>query len=201
MNDDSDFELVRRCQSADPEVYEAAFRELYERYQERIFNTALRVVGNGTDAADVAQEVFLTVFRKIGEFQFNSRFFTWLYRITVNLSIDRKRRINAAPPVVGEHDGEGLTLATLPDREPNKSDAYAQNEFVERRVQASIGRLSPKLRAIVVLRYVEGLAYGDIAEILSCSIGTVKSRLNRAHRNLEQLLRPIVEELAGRGEA
>ncbi len=197
MTEDTDFELVRRCQSDDPDAHEPAFRELFERYRDRVYNTAFRVVGNASDAADVSQEVFLTIFRKIAEFQFNSRFFTWLYRITVNLSIDRRRRLAALPPTVGESGSEGL-LAGIEDTVESETQDLADLEFIERRVQQSISRLSPKLRAIVVLRYIEGLAYGDIAEVMNCSIGTVKSRLNRAHRNLEVILKPLVEELAGR---
>jgi RNA polymerase sigma-70 factor (ECF subfamily) len=200
MAGDADFDLVRRCQSPDPDTYEPAFRQLYDQYKDRVFNTAYRVVGNASDAAEVAQDVFLTIFRKIGEFQFGSRFFTWLYRITVNLSIDRKRRVALAPSTLEDGDLERDVLAALPDESPGAPDVFADKEFVEGRVQASIGRLSPKLRAIVVLRYIDGMSYQDIAEILQCSIGTVKSRLNRAHRNLEALLRPLVEQLAGRGD-
>ena len=200
MIEDDDFELVRRCQSGDSEVHEVAFRDLYERFQDRVYNTAFRVVGNGSDAADVSQEVFLTIFRKIGEFQFNSRFFTWLYRITVNLSIDRRRRINSAPRLVGDGATSGRALAMIEDESEARPDAWADAEFVEDRVQRCIGRLSPKLQATVVLRYLEGLSYGEIAESMDCSIGTVKSRLNRAHRNLEVFLKPVIEALAAGGE-
>lgn len=196
MIEDTEFDLVRRCQSREPGIYEPAFGELYASYADRVFNTSFRVVGNAADAADVTQDVFLTVFRKIGEFQFSSRFFTWIYRITVNLSIDRRRRGQSSPVVV-EGSGEGSVLASLPDAEAAAPDAWADREFVERKVQQSIDRLSPKLRAIVVLRYIEGLAYGEIAEVMDCSIGTVKSRLNRAHKNLEVLLGPVVEAMAG----
>lgn len=198
MTEDIDFAIVRRCQDSDPDVYEPAFHELYDLYRDRVFNTAYRVVGNAADAADVCQEVFLTVFRKMGEFQFSSRFFTWLYRITVNLSIDRKRRVQTAPSLVQEGGAEPTVLNAVPDNTIHSPDAWADSEFVERKVQNSINRLSPKLRAIVVLRYIEGLSYGDIAEVMTCSIGTVKSRLNRAHRNLEVFLKPVVESLAGR---
>ncbi len=200
MNQDADYELVRRCQSSDPDVYEAAFEELYARYRDRVFNTAYRVVGNASDAADVSQEVFLTIFRKVGEFQFVSRFFTWLYRITVNLAIDKKRRASLSPPTVSE-GSEGALLTGVEDVASEAPGAWADAEFLEGKVQQSIGRLSPKLRAIVVLRYVEELSYSDIAEVMACSIGTVKSRLNRAHRNLEALLKPVIEALAEKGES
>jgi RNA polymerase sigma-70 factor (ECF subfamily) len=200
MTQDDDFELVRCCQSEDPEVQEAAFRNLYDRYQDRVYNTAFRIVGNASDAMEVSQEVFLTIFRKIGEFQFGSRFFTWLYRITVNLSIDRRRKINSAPLMVGDGATAGRALAVLADESEPAPDAWADVEFVEERVQRCIGRLSPKLQATVVLRYLEELSYSEIAEAMSCSIGTVKSRLNRAHRTLETFLKPVIEALAAGGE-
>ncbi len=200
MTDDNDFEIVRRCQSGDPAEFEAAFRELVERFQDRVFNTALRVLGNSADAADVAQEVFLTIFRKLGEFQFSSRLFTWIYRITVNLSIDKRRRTNALPPMLSENGAGGVALAGLADEGASGADAWSEAEFVESKVQAAITRLSPKLRSIVVLRYIEGLSYDEVAEVLECSVGTVKSRLNRAHANLEGLLKPALDALSGRGE-
>lgn len=199
MSDDNDFSIVRRCQSADADEHEPAFRELYELYKDRVYNTAFRVVGNASDAADVCQDVFLTVFRKIGEFQFSSRFFTWIYRITVNLSIDRKRRERGGAAAV-ESDGESVDLLSVADASTTAPESWADVEFVEQRVQHSIQRLSPKLRAIVVLRYIEDLSYGDIADVMNCSIGTVKSRLNRAHRNLEVFLKPVVEAIEGREE-
>lgn len=201
MSDQSDLDLVRRCQSSDPAVADLAFRELYELHQERVFNTALRVLGNPADAADVTQEVFLTLFRKLGEFQGNSRLSTWVYRITVNLSIDRKRRTGSAPAIVSEGNTDGFLLDLLPDEDGAGPTQGADHEFVERKVQSAIGRLSPKLRAIVVLRYVEGLAYSEIADVMDCSIGTVKSRLNRAHGNLEGLLKPVLDSISGREEA
>ena len=200
MLEDDDFELVRRCQSAEPAVYEDAFRELYERYQDRVYNTAYRVVGSVGDAADVSQEVFLTIFRKIGEFRFSSRFFTWIYRITVNLSIDRRRRVSSAPRMVGDGATSGRALAVLEAGGKSTPDARADAEFLESRVQNAIMRLSPKLQATVVLRYLEDLPYSEISDVMNCSIGTVKSRLNRAHRNLEQSLKPMIDEMAAGGE-
>jgi RNA polymerase sigma-70 factor, ECF subfamily len=198
MSDDNEFDLVRRCQSSEPAEFEKAFRELVAHYQDRVFNTALRVLGNTADAADVAQEVFLTVYRKLGEFQFNSRLFTWIYRITVNLSIDRRRRDHSAPPMISE--AGGVALDSVADEGILNADAFANVEFVERKVQTAISRLSPKLRAIVVLRYIEGLSYEEVAEALECSVGTVKSRLNRAHSSLEALLKPALDVLVGKEE-
>ena len=201
VGDESDFELIRRCQSGDAAIHEPAFLELYERYRDRVFNTAYRVVGNATDAADVTQDVFLTLFRKIDEFQFGSRFFTWLYRVTVNLSIDRRRRAHAHRTTIAESSFEGGVLSAIPDDRADVPGSWSETDALEQSVQRSIDRLSPKLRAIVVLRYIENLSYGDIAETMDCSIGTVKSRLNRAHRSLADLLKPMVESMAAEGES
>lgn len=198
-SDSSDQDLARRCQSGDAALSEAAFLELYDRYQERVFNTAFRVMGNAADAADVVQDVFLTVYRKIAKFQCESRLFTWIYRITVNLSIDRRRRRGAGGlPILADSSADGL-LASVADSSEKAPEDAADVEYVGQRVQRSIDRLSPKLRAIVVLRYIEDLPYSDIADVLGCSVGTVKSRLNRAHRSLQELLRPTVEAMLGEG--
>lgn len=195
----SDHDLAARCQSGDVVLAESAFLELYDRYQARVFNTAFRVMGNAADAADVVQDVFLIIYRKIAAFQSESRLFTWIYRITVNLSIDRKRRRGSAGlPILADSGADGV-LSTVADSNTQTPEEAADQQFVGERVQRSIDRLSPKLRAIVVLRYIEDLSYGDIAEILDCSVGTVKSRLNRAHRSLQELLRPTVEAMLGEG--
>lgn len=196
MSEDRDFDLVRRCQSDDPDLFEPAFEELYDLFRDRVYNTAYRVVGNAADASDVSQEVFVTVFRKVGEFQFNSRFFTWLYRITVNVAIDRKRRMRARARVLGESAGGSDLMAAVVDDAAPAPDAFAEAEFIEERVQRCIDRLSPKLQAIVVARYIDGLSYEELAEVMECSIGTVKSRLNRAHKSLEGLLRPLFGAMA-----
>ena len=87
-------------------------------------------------------------------------------------------------------------LSSIPDDRADVPGAWSETELLERNVQRSIDRLSPKLRATVVLRYIENLSYGDIAEAMECSIGTVKSRLNRAHRSLATHLKPVVDQMA-----
>jgi RNA polymerase sigma-70 factor (ECF subfamily) len=195
MAKDPDFDLIRRCQSPDPEVFEPAFDELFNTYKDRIYNTAVRVVGNAEDALDVTQEVFVTVFRKIHDFQFGSRFFTWLYRIVINLAIDNRRRTQSGPTLFSQG---GMRESGEPEV-ADGDDAlgkWTEDDHLEKKVQRALNRLSPKLRAIVVLRYIDGLAYHEIAETLECSLGTVKSRLNRAHLSLQEFLQPIREQEA-----
>jgi len=192
---DPDFELIQQCQSSDPAVYEKAFYGIYRKYGERAYNIAYRILGNAEDALDVTQDAFLTVFKKVSDFRKDSRFFTWFYRIIVNLSIDRKRK-QSAMRVIARGDS-GWDLSDLADPRDDKEVDLDQEEFLDTQIQASFMKLSSNLRSITVLRYIEGLSYADIAETLNCSIGTVKSRLNRAHRTLETLLKPFMEARRG----
>jgi RNA polymerase sigma-70 factor (ECF subfamily) len=154
---------------------------LYERYRERVFNVSLRIVGTSEDASDVLQDVFVLLFRKIHRFRARAVFASWVYRITVNVSLDHLRRRRRGPLPVGNSrvlDGvQELTGLTFPERRVAQHD-------LERHVQDALATMSTRLRILVVLRYLEGLSYADIADVLGCSIGTVKSRLNRAHTAL-----------------
>ena len=160
---------------------------LYERFRERVFNVALRVVGDGDEANDVLQDVFVLLFRKIHRFRAKAVFASWVYRITVNVSLDHLRRRRRSPkPVQGTaifDAAEEVSELTAPERATSQSD-------LERHVQEALCGLSDKLRIVIVLRYLEGLAYADIAEILGRSIGTVKSRLSRAHAAMRGELAP-----------
>jgi len=158
---------------------------LYERYRERVFNVALRIVGTSEEASDVLQDVFVLLFRKVHRFRARAVFASWVYRITVNVSLDQLRRRRRGPMPVGSSgvlDGpRELPGLTVPER------GAAQHDL-ERHVQVALAAMSSRLRIVVVLRYLEGLSYADIADVLSCSIGTVKSRLNRAHTALRRAL-------------
>jgi len=186
---DPDLDIVRLAQQR--ATRRVAMGVLYERFRERVFNVSLRVVGNQEEASDVMQEVFLLLFRKIHRFRATAVFASWVYRITVNVSLDHLRRRRRTPmPTMASKvlDGPQETdELSLPERAASLKDLAAH-------VQEALGALSPRLRLVVVLRYLEGLAYGDIAEILECSLGTVKSRLNRAHAAMRR-------ELAARYDA
>jgi RNA polymerase sigma-70 factor (ECF subfamily) len=188
---DPDFDLVKRCQSEEGETAEAAYEELFDAYRDRVFNLAGRLLGNTSDAEDVAQEAFVTVFRKIREFRFSSRFYTWLYRVVYNLCIDHKRRTGIAGVVPGPVAEDGTdALPAFPDPALGPLESLAAGEYVQQSVERALARLSQPLRAVVLLRYMEDLQYQEIAEVLGCSVGTVKSRLSRAHSFLQETLRP-----------
>jgi RNA polymerase sigma-70 factor (ECF subfamily) len=186
---DPDLLLVQRLRK---DRCPQAFAELYRRYKDKVYGTAYSLTGERSAADDVAQEVFIRVFRKVDAFQERSSFSTWLYRMTVNLALDRQRseqrvrrlsdevidRARARPEAV-EHDGRrGLS-------------AGMEAEELGGEVGRAVRSLSDKLGVVVVLRYLEGLAYEEIAQVLEISVGTVKSRLNRAHLELAERLRGV----------
>ncbi len=191
-----DAELVARCQKGDV----AAFEELVRRYQSRAFGIAMGMLHDTEDARDVVQDAFLKAYRHIGSFRGGSSFYTWLYRIVVNLSIDRLRRRSRSPRV--EYDDrlkrpevDGKKGAEL---EPYHQDAdparnLARKELA-RAIERCLERLSPKHRAVIVLREFEGMAYKEMAETLGISIGTVMSRLFHARRKLQAMLSEYLED-------
>jgi len=178
----SERELVRACQRGERD----AFRTLFETYKNRVYSVALRFAGDDATAMDIAQDTFVKLFSRIGDFRAESGFETWVYRMVVNSCLDRKRRERRWLPMADEF------LSTL----RAQGDALAEMLRAElsRRVRAAVDRLSPELRMVIVLRYTEGLAYQQIADVLGCSPGTVASRLSRAHKALEQRLAKIERE-------
>lgn len=200
MNPDPDLALIRVCQASSRGSADAPFRELYERYKTRVYNVCLRMTGNAHDALDASQEVFVILFRKIGGFRERSRFSSWVYRIATNVGIDHRRRARRArlrsldELVETDSDqGEQALCGCTPCGSPIERAASGE---LEDAVGGALLRLSSALRATVVLRYTEGLSYGEISDALGVAVGTVKSRLHRAHRRLERELEPV---LASRG--
>ena len=196
-NTDPDRELVLRCQAATPSGLEGCFRELYDAYKDRVYNVCYRITGNANDALDAAQETFGILYRKIGSFRFQSKFSSWVYRIAVNASIDLKRRAaNRRLPSLDQiSDARGNDTARIEpvdERSQSPVEAAATVEL-EEEVQSAITRLSPKMRAITVLRYMQGLSYEEISISLGISLGTVKSRLARAHQALDRELTPTLD--------
>lgn len=190
---DPDQALVRACQDPDGEGFEAAFEALYQRYRDRVYSIAFRIVGSATDAMDVVQEGFSLVFRKIGGFRFDSLFSTWLFRLVVNCAIDHRRQRRNRP--LAHRSSANLTDAEFAESE-EPADAsivppleVAATAELGEHVHHCLQKLSPKLRAILVLRYLEAMSYEELAETLSLSMGTVKSRLARAHLAIENVLR------------
>jgi RNA polymerase sigma-70 factor (ECF subfamily) len=187
---DPDADLIEACRHPGSEGFEAAFEELFARYRERVYAIAFRVLGNAGDALDVVQESFALVFRKLTSFRGGSLFSTWLFRIVVNSSIDHRRKIASRDPSRVE-SSDDLEVA---DEQPGPVDR-AQTKELAGQVQTAIDALSPKLRAILALRYLEDMSYEELAATLGLSLGTVKSRLARAHLALEQVVRTRFPQL------
>jgi RNA polymerase sigma-70 factor (ECF subfamily) len=196
MHSDPDAELVLVCQRTSANSLEGDYRRLYERYKDRIYNVCFRITGSPSDALDASQETFGILFRRIREFRFESRFSSWVYRIAVNASIDvrrraRSRRVSSLEALQSSSEGAKYDLA---DRSVDMPSITASRRELEQAIQLAISRLSPKLRAIVVLRYIENLSYEEVAETLRISLGTVKSRLSRAHEALDRELTPVLDK-------
>jgi RNA polymerase sigma-70 factor (ECF subfamily) len=193
MDLDPDLDLVRGLSAPDPEARREALGALYDRHHDRVFRTAYKVLGSAADAADVTQEVFLHLADRIHGFRGDASLTSWIYRITVNTAIDARRRQARRPArslSAGPADAEAEVVESRPGTSgpPEDPAARSQREEREARVRAALDRLSPKLRAVAVLRYFENLSYEQLAEVLDTSVGTVKSRLNRAHAALEKAL-------------
>ena len=197
MNCDPDAELVLVCQRTTASSLEGDYRRLHDRYKDRVYNVCFRITGNPSDALDASQETFGILFRRIREFRFESRFSSWVYCIAVNASIDVRRRARsrrvASLELMRESDASGHPKFDPSDNLVEMHSASASRRELERAIQQAINRLSPKLRAIVVLRYTENLSYEEISETLRISLGTVKSRLARAHEALDRELTPVLD--------
>ncbi|MCA8977957.1 MAG: sigma-70 family RNA polymerase sigma factor [Planctomycetes bacterium] len=181
---DPDADLVAACRQPDSAGFEAAFEELFLKYRDRVHAIAFRMTGSSADALDIVQDSFALVFRKLQTFRGGSLFSTWLFRIVVNRSIDQRRRAVSRPLL----DLEQLNGDEPVDVGQSPRDYAATRELGDQ-VQQAVSLLSPKLRAILALRYLEDMSYEELAATLGLSLGTVKSRLARAHLALENLVR------------
>jgi len=196
MHSDPDFELVLSCQRVRATALEGDYRRLYERFKDRVYNVCYRITGNPSDALDASQETFGILFRRLVEFRFESRFSSWVYRIAVNASIDvrRRQRSRRLASLEALQDGnEERGKFELADPTVEMPSASATRHELEVEIQRAISRISPKFRAVIVLRYIENLSYEEISETLRVSLGTVKSRLARAHEALDKELTPVLD--------
>jgi RNA polymerase sigma-70 factor (ECF subfamily) len=189
-----DAALVARARAGDG----AAFDALVGRYQDRVFNMALRMRHHREDALDTAQEIFLPVYRSIARFEEKARFSTWLYRIVVNRCRDELRRrgtvkhtrprsLDARRPGDEERNPEPASPAASP------ADHAAAREL-EGHVEAAVAALPGEAREVLLLRDAEDLSYEEIADVLGVPVGTVRSRLNRARVLVRDRIQPILGE-------
>jgi RNA polymerase sigma-70 factor (ECF subfamily) len=188
----ADADVVQRAREGD----HAAFRVLVERYQGRAYRLALRVLRDEEQAEDVVQDAFLKVYRSLDRFEGRSGFYTWLYRIVMNLCLDRKRRDRSDREVEWNDEIGGGTLLDpaapgAAGADPARSGPEAELERSELRtlVARAIEALPEDARRTIQLREIDGLSYKEIAEALGIPKGTVMSRLHYARRRLQEVLR------------
>lgn len=183
----SDSELIRECRRGNKD----AFRELVERYQRKILSVAVGMLHNQDDALEVTQEAFVKAYGSLDRFKGESSFYTWLYRIVVNLAIDRRRRERRHGTVsLEDRPGGGEDLeADLPSQ--RLMDPYQRAKSIQlgERLRTAIDELTPDQKAVILLREVEGLSYEEISHVMQCPKGTVMSRLHYARKALQEQLK------------
>jgi RNA polymerase sigma-70 factor (ECF subfamily) len=183
---DDDRQLVDDARRGD----KGAFRALVQRYQRRAFSVALGMVHDPDDARDITQEAFLKVHKNLGTFEGDARFFTWMYRIVINLCIDhlrKKRGENVEFDDARGHE-EDDESGIAPRRLGFDPQQALSDRELRGRIQGALAKLSAPHRAVLLMREVEGLSYQEMAESAGVSIGTIMSRLFHARKKMQKLL-------------
>ncbi|MDH3267416.1 MAG: sigma-70 family RNA polymerase sigma factor [Ignavibacteria bacterium] len=178
---DDDYSVIRQFIDGD----KLAFQVLVKRHKEKVRNIIYITMNNSAFVDDIAQEVFITVYRNLKHFRFESQFTTWLYRVTVNRCKDYLRRINVRKIFSPIEDGYDVSEYSTP----------AENNDISKIVMDAISKLPVKLRMPLILKDIEGFSYQEISETLKCEMGTVKSRIFRGREKLKEILQPLEKEL------
>lgn len=176
---DDDFSLIKQFIDGD----ELVFSELVKRHKEKVRNIIYLTLSNTDSVDDIGQEVFITVYKHLKNFRFESQFTTWLYRITINKCKDHLRKKNIRS-----------IFLPLKDDEP-VFESISEDTDIKHIVGNAIATLPDKLRIPLVLKDLEGFSYQEIADTMECEIGTVKSRIFRAREALKKILKPLEKEL------
>lgn len=191
-----DLSLVERWRQGDS----AAMEQLIIKYQDRIYNAILRISGNPDDAAELSQETFVKALENIAGFKGHSSFYTWLFRIAVNLTLNYcKRQGKFGPESLDVERDSGNRQSTsrlrmfLTDEASPDPVALAEEKELNELIYKALARLDDAHRAIIVLRDIEAMNYDEIAEALNIELGTVKSRLSRARANLREILETVLK--------
>lgn len=173
--------LIEKCLDGDEEGFEM----LVKKYQNQVINTVYSLIGTTQDADDIAQEVFIKVYKNLGSFNKKAKFSTWLYRISVNTAYNHLKKEKRPLPSDYLQATDVFKKSSLEELESREKQEL---------IRKSIERLPFRFRRVIVLKEIEGLSYKDIAKTLGCRLGTVESRLFRARRMLKKILSPLVKE-------
>lgn len=182
INLDDDFFLIKKFNEGD----ESTFRNLVHKHKDKVRNLVFITMGNVEQVDDISQDVFITVYRNLKNFRFESQFTTWLYRITINKCKDQLRKAKIRSIFTSIKDDEEEHVVYDKNNEPDDTSAIVQN---------AIAQLPDKLRIPLLLKDIEGMSYQEIAEATNSEIGTVKSRIFRAREGLKKILKPFEKEL------
>ncbi len=193
LHDLSDSDLVLRVRSGDG----SAYRPLVERYQTRIHAMVFGVVREAEEARDLTQNAFIKAYQNLASFRVESSFYTWLYRIAMNLAIDstrknRRRRTTSYDEAVASRDEDGMILEAHQSESPQRA---LQRKELHEQIYGALGELSEDQREVILLREVEGLSYKEISEAMGIPEGTVMSRLFYARKRLQGLLQQSTGEM------
>jgi len=191
-----DAALVKLFQGGDS----AAMERLVLRYQNRIYNVIIKICADPDDAAELTQETFVKIIENIGKFEGRSSFYTWAFRIAVNLTLNYCRRNSKltarsldAEEERPESQGRGVLKDFLSDEASPDAAAVAQNKELFEIAVKALMKLDDAQRVVVILRDIEGMSYARIAEVLNVELGTVRSRLSRARNKLREILETMLE--------
>jgi RNA polymerase sigma-70 factor (ECF subfamily) len=186
--------LVQQCRQGDSEATET----LILKYQNRIYNAILRICANPDDAAELTQDTFVKVIENIDKFEGRSSFYTWAFRIGVNLTLNYcQRNVKLALISLDAEDSDdntdkGVLKKFLTDDNLPDPAVVAQNKELCRIIVKALRKLDDAQRAVIVLRDIEGMNYAQIAEVLDIELGTVRSRLSRARTNLRDIMEALL---------
>jgi len=183
-------DLIRKAQEGD----HLSFQRLVQEHDRQVLGLAFRMLGNSQDAEDVYQEVFMKVYKKIHTFRFQSTFKTWLYRIVVNTVINYRKSRNKYLNVTWIPENVGEDISWTPADENPLPDELAINQEIQKKIQEAVDTLTLIQRTIFVLRFYQDFKIKDIAEIVSCSEGTVKNTLFRSTQKVRRSLIKYLHE-------
>ncbi len=175
--------LVHKAQKGDVE----AFEELICAYEHRIYNIAYKMMGNPEDAMDVAQEALLKIYKSLKKFKNQSTFSTWVYRVAMNTCLDELRKKKRGFLLL-MNDAEGYGNGIVDSSSDSLPEVSYERKERLKSLQNAIQELIPDYKSVIILRDIQGFSYEEIAEILHCPLGTVKSRINRARTELRKKL-------------